>query len=523
MNRTTLARTLVFFAAASLLAACGGGKQPAANEITVLLEAGYAGQWPAGLDPATNTTARANLSMMNAIFGGLFQLSANDAGKTEVVGVLAQSYEIVDEGRTLVLHLREGVQFSDGTPFDAEAVRRNIERNLKSPCTCTPRDWPWAAEHGVTAPDAKTVQLHFSRPFGAAINALPVSNINWIASLTALEAMGPDQFRIMPVGAGPFRIVSNQLSTRLVLERNPRYWEHGRPKLDRLVFQPIGNEQSGIQALLAGDAQVYESMTSPAAIQVAQKAEKLRVTMQPATSPYVIQLNTTRAPFDERRAREAIYYATNVDAIRKGLFNDWYAASQSFTGPGGLFHDEHVPGYRTYDVDAARTLVHEAGGLRVKLATLRTPAAEQIAIALQTQWHEAGIDVSLELLELPAVIRTFQSGQWDAMLQTVGSYDPEAGSGVGLRFSSHGAYSGVRDAELDRILSDAAAALDHTQRRELYRAAAQRISDNAYAPFLLAFAPAQITALGVQGPGLTTRIPPILVNTGVLWHAVTIE
>ena len=525
MNRTACVRLMALFAVVSLVAACGGGrKQIDEKEVTVLLDAGYAGAWPAGLDPATNTTARANLSIMNAIFGGLFQLSAaEDGSNTEIVGVLARAYEVADGGRTLAIHLREGVRFSDGTPLDATIVRQNIERNLNSPCTCTPRDWPWAAEHRVTALDAYTVQLHFSRPFGAAINALPVSNINWVASLAALEAMGQDQFRIAPVGAGPFRVVSNQVSTRLVLERNPLYWEDGHPMLDRLIFQPIGSEQAAVQALLAGDAQVYEGMTSPATIHIAQQAKELRVTLQPATSPYVIQLNTTHAPFDDRHAREAIYYATNVAAIRKGLFNDWYPESQSFTGPGGLFHDGHIAGYRPYDIDKAKAIVARSGGLRVKLATLRTPVAEQIAVALQTQWREAGMDVTLDLLELPLIIRTFQSGGWDAILQTVGSYDPEAGSGVALRFSSRGVYSGVRDAQLDQILADAAASLDPKRRHELYRAAGEHISDQAYAPFLFAFAPAQITTLGVKGPGLTTRIPPILVATGVLWQAVTTE
>jgi peptide/nickel transport system substrate-binding protein len=515
-----------------LLAACSDNRANRTEEVasllpqrggqaTVLLGSEYAGSWPVGLDPATNTTGGANLSLMNAIYGGLFQLTTDEQGDNpKIAGILATHYEISNDGQTIVIFLRQNVTFSDGTPFNAHAVRFNIERSLGSPCTCAPRDWPWAEHAPVTTRDDHTIELHLARPYPALMNAIPGSNINWIASPSALEKMGEDQFKITPVGAGPFRVVSNQLSSKLVLERNPLYWQENRPYLDRLVFQSISSEQTAYQALLAGDAHAYEGMASTQLIKQAESNERITVTRQPATSPYVVQLNTTAAPFNDQRAREAIYYATNVDAIRKGLFNDWYPASQSFTASGGLFHEEEISGYRAYDVARARSLVAEIGGMRVKLATLRSVLAEQVITALQSQWREAGIEVSIETYELGQLIQEFQSGEWIAMLQTAGAYDPEAGVGVSFRFRSGRPFSGVHDAELDRMLSAAAGAINPHERANLYSEAGKYISDNAYAPFLFAFAPAQITTGGIYGPGLTTRIPPILVNTAILWQDV---
>src|SRR5688572_6916148 len=117
---------LALLAVAILTTSCGGG---AANEggssaasdqdgaeAVVLVAAGWAGSWPAGLDPATNTTARANLSQMNAIFGGLFQLMPSGPdGNFEITGVLAEGYDIEDDGRSIVIRLRQGIKFSDGT------------------------------------------------------------------------------------------------------------------------------------------------------------------------------------------------------------------------------------------------------------------------------------------------------------------------------------------------------------------------------------------------------------------------
>jgi peptide/nickel transport system substrate-binding protein len=106
------------------------------------------------------------------------------------------------------------------------------------------------------------------------------------------------------------------------------------------------------------------------------------------------------------------------------------------------------------------------------------------------------------------------------MLQTAGAWDPASGVGVGFRFSSTSPFSGVSDPDLDKLLNDAAATIDPAEREQLYVKAAELIADKAYAPFGLAFAPANLAVAGVHGPGLTTKIPPIVVNSGVLWDKV---
>lgn len=535
MRRYATRATLALALASALLVACSRGAPDRAtdevgtssarvaestNALTVLVMAGSGG-WPTGLDPATNTTGGANLNIMNAIFGGLFQLTADaDGGNPRITGVLASGHEFRDGGATLVITLREGLRFSDGTPLDAEALRFNIQRAIASPCSCAPRRWPWAPSDPVSILDERTVALHFTKPYGAAINGLPVSNINWVASPTALQAMGEDAFKLKPVGAGPFKVVSNQLSARVVLERNPLYWQNARPYLDRLTFVAIGTEQSAYLALLAGDADVVESVTATPLIEQARRERKVTVTQQPPVSPYVVQLNTAVPPFNERRAREAIYHATDAAAIGKGIFHDWYPISQSFTGPGGLFYQPEVPGYRTHDPERARALVTELGGIKVRLGTVASSVAEQVITALQSQWQAAGIEVAIETYDLATLVQRFQSGDWTAMLQTAGSYDPEAGSGVSLRFRSDQIFSGVHDPDLDRLLYEGAASSDRARRAEIYRAVAARLSDEAYAPFLFAFAPTVLSRKGIEGPGLTTQLPPILINAAVLWQDV---
>jgi peptide/nickel transport system substrate-binding protein len=369
------------------------------------------------------------------------------------------------------------------------------------------------------------VVVKFANPSATAVSAFTASNVNWIASPSALEDQGEDQFRITPVGAGPFKVVSNELSSELVLEKNPDYFVPNRPYLDRLIVRSIGGDQPAYQALLAGQGHAYEGMTTIPLLEEARNNPALVVTQQPATSPYVIQLNTRIPPFNDKRAREAIYYATDVEAIRQGLFKGEYPASQMFTADGGLFHHATVPGYRTFDLDRAKEIVAEIEAetgqpFTVDLGTLNAYVADQVNTALQTQWEAAGMDVTIHSEQLAGLVQNFIGGQWQAMLQTAGAWDPAIGVGVAFRFASTFPFSGVTDDTIDELLQQGGQVTDPDERDAIYMELGQRISDEAYAPFILAFAPASVVVQGVHGPGLDTLIPPVVVNTAILWDEV---
>jgi peptide/nickel transport system substrate-binding protein len=491
------------------------------GEITVLKDTSFDGSWPTGLDPATNATGGANIAQMSAIYGGLFQLTANNDGTgAKVVPYQAESYQYLDGGKTLKIKIRKGITFTDGTPLNAEAVRFNIQRNMDSTCTCRPI-WLLEKKNGITTEGDDTVVLHFTIPTASAVNNFPISNVNWVVSPAALKKMGENKFRLTPVAAGPFKVVSDKLSSELVLERNPTYFKQGLPYLDRLTFKSIGGDQPAYQALLAGQADAFEGMTTTPLLDQATKNDKLTVTIQPPTSPYVIQLNTKTAPFNDERARQAIYYATDFNAIARGVFKNKFPVSQTFTAPGGLFHHPSgVPGYRGYNLAEAKKLVQQVGGITVTLGTLADFVARQVNIALQTQWRQAGINVKIEDYQLNQLVQEFNGKKWQAMLQTAGAWDPAAGVGVAFRFRSNSPFTGVKDKKLDGMLDQAGAELDPAKRDKLYADAGKYISDNAYAPFGLAFAPANLAVKGVHGPGLTTKIPPMVVNPGILWDQV---
>jgi peptide/nickel transport system substrate-binding protein len=508
------------------LSACGasaGGAAPAVQatsqvttaakaggSFTMLEETGLTGTWPSGLDPATDTSGTNNLSYLDAIYGNLFELGPD--GKN--VPDLAVGDDVSKDGKTVTIHLRPGVKFSDGTSLDAAAVKWNWQRDLISPAADNPH-WPVAS---IATSGTEDVVLHLTRPFAAIINSFHAANVNWIASPTAYQKMGEDAFKLKPVGAGPFTVVSDTVSSQLSLAKNPTYWKQGAPLLDHLTFKSVASDEAALEAMNAGQGDGYEGMQT--AQLVSQFQKKFNVLKTPPTSSYVIQLNTQTAPFNNVQAREAIYYATDVGAIDNKLFGNQNNVTEGFTAPGGLFYSPTVPGYRTFDLDKAKAAVQAAGGVTVDLSASQSSVTQTVLEALQTMWQAAGIKVNIHVDQLPSIIQQFESNKWQASLQTVGSFDPATGLGVNFRFGSSSPFSGVKDPQLDALFAKAAGTFDDSQRKSLYDQAAKYISDKAYGPILFPANGWDIAGKNVSGPGLTTALPGATQRPEILWDSV---
>jgi len=506
---------IVATAVAVTLAGCGSSGKTSSSSgpksggsVTVLEGAGFAGNWP-GLDPATDTDGAANQSYMDSIFGELFELHAGGA----IVGDLATGYSFTNGGKTVNITLRQGVKFSDGTPFNAAAVVFNWTRDLAATCTCKP---VFLSPPVIKATGPYSVSLTLTYVDAPFINGLQGNVFNWIASPTAVNKMGEKAFALKPVGAGPFTVVSDTPDSELVLKKNPLYWQKGLPYLDNLTFKSVAGDEQALTAMEAGSGQAYEGISTPQLVPAFKS--KFTVTAEPGTSPYDIQLNTKIAPFNNIMAREAIYYATNAALLDKSLFNDTYPVGESFEAPAGLFYEPTVPGYLTYDLNKAKALVQQLGGLTFNLGTINVPTAISMDEAIQTEWQAAGMHVTLQDWDLTGLIGAFTQGQWQSMLQTAGAYDPGTGVGICFRFCSTSPFTGVHDAKLDQMLEGAAGTANTATRQKLYDQAAAYIAQNAYGPFLFSIAGYNVAAHGVNAPGLTTSIPSTDVNPEVLWQ-----
>ncbi|HEY6496669.1 MAG TPA: ABC transporter substrate-binding protein [Trebonia sp.] len=482
----------------------------AGGSFTMLEETGLTGAWPTGLDPATDGNGSANQSYLDAIYGNLFELGAN--GKT--IDDLATGYTISPDDKTVTIELRHGVTFSDGTPFNAAAVAFNFKRDIASTVGDKP-NWPVSS---ITTSGDYDVLIHLTQPYAPIINTFHDSNVNWIVSPTALQKTGENAFKLNPVGAGPFTVTGDTVSSELALKKNPHYWEPGEPYLNTLTFKSVASDEAALETMEAGGVQGYEGMQTPQLVSAFEK--QFNVLDVPSTSPYVIQLNTAIAPFNNLNAREAVYYATDTDLIDQRLFGSLHPVTEGFTAPNGLFYEQNVPGYRTYDLAKAKAAVKAAGGITVNLMATQSSVSQTVLEALQTMWEAAGMKVNIAVNQLANVIQQFSSNTWQASLQTAGAFDPAAGLGVNFRFGSKSEFSGVHDPKLDTLFADATSTLHNAKRQQLYNQAAAYISQNAYAPFLFPVNGWNIAAKDVSGPGLTTLLPASAVRPEILWEQV---
>lgn len=462
--------------------------------------------FPSSLDPPADKSAASDADYLDPIYDSLFYQGLN--GK--VMYGLATGYKYLNGGLEVAIYLRHGVKFQDGTSFNAAAVAFNIRRDLEKKYTCI-----CATEmpiKDVTTSGDYTVLLHLTRVDNQIIPAFFNDVPNWIVSPTALQKEGAKTFGNDPVGAGPFEVEKLVQGTEIVLKRNPNYWQSGRPYLDSLTVKIIGSDASAYDALVSGEAQVYSIYTSYSSLKSVSK--HVTVTAQPDKfGTFMLMLNSTRPPFNNITAREAIYYATNPESINQAIAGGVGVISQSLSSPGSLFEELKVPGYRTYDLTKAKALVQAAGGLSIDLLTPNDPGEELIAEALKSEWSRAGINTTLDFAPLTNIVQSLNSNKWDTEFGRYGGSDP--GLFTGLPLLMH--FAIPNDKTLQAMALKATETLNKSTEFQDYKQIYKYISDKAYLPMLFSLPFDTISVHGVSGPGLTTPLYQ------VLWQDVSIK
>jgi peptide/nickel transport system substrate-binding protein len=393
---------------ALLAASPGAASAQAAGELRVALP------WtPENLDPTMNLAsirAKVGVSMFDSLVG-------RDSDN-RIVPQLAESWRALDD-RTWQFRLRRGVVFHDGEPFNAEAVRFTFERVL-DPGQKSPNRANVGEVARAVVVDGYTVNLVLRQPYAPLVNRLidfPIVPPRYTAE------KGNQGLALRPVGTGPYRFVELVKDEHLIVEAFDQHWR-GAPKVRRIVFKPIPEPFTRAAALRNHEVDLIDTVPPNLATEL-ERVGGIRVQRVPSSWIIYLGLNAFRKPLSDVRVRQALNYATDVDAIvRSVLDGNGRRLDGPFT-PHMFGFDPTVKGYAP-DPARARRLLAEAGypdGLDI---TLEAPAGryqgdKDIAEALGGQWQKAGFRPRVQVAEWGAYFKRYLGKQLqDAYLLGLG-------------------------------------------------------------------------------------------------------
>ena len=460
-------------AGASLLVVTGTAEaQKQGGSITVGLELDIPGLDPlkVGVFDTSAETAAA------AIFDTLVGLD----DKGQPVPKLALSWAHSDDFKTWTFKLRQGVKFHDGTPFNAEAAKANFDRQ-KDPankCRCA---FYIAGIHDVQAPDEYTLVYNLTDPsvnFPAILTIQSSNNV--IQSPTAWKTKGDDYNR-NPVGTGPYILKSWTAGDRMVLEKNPDYWNKGHPYLDRIVLKPLPDALSRFASVQSGEADIiWDDEFDADNIQKAQKDPKMTVHTYAGSGAQVWAFNTKVAPFEDARVRQALVMALDRKKWSQAATNGLSRPATNPYGDGSWVKCKD-DGALPYDVEKAKALIKDYGKpVDFKMIISATPRGRTNGQVLQQFWNKVGANMEIEQVDqatIPprAFMRQFQLTPW----RIVDLADPDPQMYANFHTGSPVALANYSDPELDRLLEHARSTADLETRTEDYCAISRLINKEA--------------------------------------------
>jgi peptide/nickel transport system substrate-binding protein len=417
---------------------------------------------PAELDPH-KTSLTAAWHVLEHTYEGLVTTNA----ALEPVPVLAEEWEISEDGLTYTFKLRQGVTFHNGREFVADDVKYSYERIL-DPETASPNISELGSIETIEVVDPSTVVITLKAPDSSFLAKLMGTSIA-IVPKEEVEANG-DLMQVA-VGTGPFQFVEYVPNSVVTLERYPDYWEEGRPYLDGLEMQIVPDNTSRTTALVTGTVDFIE-YAPVQDLPIFESDETIKVAGDQNTNIRYMAINVSREPFTDVRVRQAI-----AKVIDRGPIID-SAVFGAGTATNIVFPESYWAGFPSEipepDIEGAKQLLAEAGypdGFKTSILSWAQYAfLSNAAIVIQEQLKQIGIEAELELQENAIYLENYFAGNFDLSVTGTSAYvDPNdvvlANFGTGE--SNNGI--GYSNPEMDELIAQAMEETDQAERARIYR------------------------------------------------------
>ena len=419
---------------------------------------------PDALDPTISRAYTGRL-VFAAVCDKLFDVTPD----LKIVPQLATGHEWATDQRSITIRLRPGVKFHDGEPFNAEAVKFNIERHIETPGSFRKSEIGQITK--VEVINDTTVKFHLSEPLVPLLAAL-TDRAGMMVSPKAAKALG-DKFGTRPVCAGPYKFVERVAQGKIVFERFADYWDKGKIHIDRVEFVPILDSTARLASLRSGDLHMIER-ASPTDLPQIRGDSRLKVVGVPELGYQVIPLNVNNGPkakaLADVRVRQAIDLSIDREVLVQSVFNGEYIPGNQWVSPSSQYYNAKFP-VRKRDVAKAKQLLKEAGQPNPTFTLIVPPERDrqEAAQIIQAMLAEAGITMTLQTQENVTMLNNGKKGDFEAYF-TFWSGRPDPDGNIFSHSTCNGAQNDSKycNAEFDALVTKARQTPDPAQRKKLY-------------------------------------------------------
>jgi peptide/nickel transport system substrate-binding protein len=409
---------------------------------------------PGPVDPLTSSSLGSE-QVKAQIFDPLLRLGANN----RVEPNLARSWTRTG-ATTYTFHLRPGVEFQDGTPFNAAAVRFNLERMASSASI-----WSgFLPLRSVTVMNPLTVKVVLDYPFAPFLSYLTYDP-GYMVSPATVRKWGKN-FGIHPVGTGPFELVDWVKNDHMDLRKNPHYWQPGRPYLDRVTYRFIPDPTVKVVDLISGAVQTVDYV-DPAQVKRVTADTSLIYKTAPGTGLTYLNVNPDVSPLNNPNVREAISLAINRQAIVKYVAYGLGEPARSVVTPAYWAYNNSVPPIR-FDLARARALLR---GRHYSLTMQVPPTYPLQAQVVKQDLAAIGIDVTLEQQDWTTAVNNLYKGNFQLQyFDDLPAPWPDPDGLLYAFYAKKGAFNGVgyTTPELQSLVTRAREVKSQAKRKALY-------------------------------------------------------
>ena len=437
-----------------------------------------------GLDPIQVTDGE-SFKVTQQIYDTLVMF---EPGTTDVIPGLAEEWDVSEDGRTWTFYLREGVNFHDGNPVNAEAIKWNFERwgyedhpyHIGGEFTYYGymfQDYPGVIQE-VNAVDEYTVEFVLTQPQGPFLNNLAMVSFG-IASPEAVKEHGEDYFK-NPVGSGPFKFVEWRQGDRVILEANEEYWG-GRPYLDEVIFRSIPDNGARYMELKAGSIDMMDYI-NPEDVASVEDNEDLDLLLRPSFNVGYFAMHQDFEPFDNLQVRKAFAHAINKEALIGAFYAGLAEPAKNPLPPSIWGYNDEIEDY-PYDLERAKELLTEAGypdGFEFDFYYMPVPRPyfpqpKMVAQAIQYYLSQIGVTANLLSYDWGTYLDKYYADELQTYILgwTGDNGDPDNFLYVLLDQTQNNC--GYENEELHQILLEAQKSVDKEERTELYKEAQEII------------------------------------------------